>query len=79
MATGSEISAVFCGRRRFGRMKKIPIAPTKAEAARRWRLPKSVGHETWFYWYVTAMCAIALIVSIVMPDPSKKGYLVNAP
>jgi MHS family alpha-ketoglutarate permease-like MFS transporter len=40
---------------------------------------KSVGHETWFYWYVTAMCAIALIVSIVMPDPSKKGYLVNAP
>jgi hypothetical protein len=22
MATGSEISAVFCGRRRFGRMKK---------------------------------------------------------
>jgi hypothetical protein len=40
---------------------------------------KSVGHETWFYWYVTAMCAVALIVSIVMPDPSKKGYLVNAP
>jgi metabolite-proton symporter len=36
---------------------------------------KSLGSESTFYWYVTAMCAIALIVAIRMPDLSKKGYL----
>ncbi|MFD2273363.1 MFS family transporter [Undibacterium arcticum] len=30
-----------------------------------------------FYWYVTAMCAIGLIVSFRMRDPSKEGYLRN--
>jgi MHS family alpha-ketoglutarate permease-like MFS transporter len=34
--------------------------------------------EPAFYWYVTALCAVALIVSYRMPDPSKDGYLVNA-
>ena len=28
-----------------------------------------------FYWYVTFMCAIALMASIVMPNPKVKGYL----
>jgi MHS family alpha-ketoglutarate permease-like MFS transporter len=25
---------------------------------------KDQGHETWFYWYVTAMCAIAFITAL---------------
>jgi MHS family dicarboxylic acid transporter PcaT-like MFS transporter/MHS family alpha-ketoglutarate permease-like MFS transporter len=38
---------------------------------------KSIGIESAFYWYVTAMCAIALVVSFRMRDPSKVGYLRN--
>jgi hypothetical protein len=40
---------------------------------------KSRGMESTFYWYVTAMSAIALIVAIRMPDPSKEGYLRDEP
>ncbi|MGA3128323.1 MAG: MFS family transporter [Candidatus Korobacteraceae bacterium] len=40
---------------------------------------KSRGMESTFYWYVTTMCAIALIVAIRMPDPSKEGYLRDEP
>ncbi len=40
---------------------------------------KSVGSETTFYWYVTALCAISLIVSFRMRDPSKEGYLRHEP
>jgi MHS family alpha-ketoglutarate permease-like MFS transporter len=36
---------------------------------------KSAGHEEWFYWYVTAVSAVALLVAIVMPDPRTHGYL----
>jgi metabolite-proton symporter len=36
---------------------------------------KSIGIESAFYWYVTAMCAIALVVSFRMRDPGKVGYL----
>jgi MHS family dicarboxylic acid transporter PcaT-like MFS transporter/MHS family alpha-ketoglutarate permease-like MFS transporter len=36
---------------------------------------KSIGRESTFYWYVTALCAVALIVAIRMPDPRKEGYL----
>ena len=28
---------------------------------------KSIGHETAFYWYVTAMLAIAFVVSLRLP------------
>jgi len=28
---------------------------------------KSVGHESAFYWYVTAMMAIAFVVSLRLP------------
>ena len=38
---------------------------------------KSIGMESSFYWYVTAMCAIALVVSFRMRDPGKEGYLRN--
>jgi MHS family alpha-ketoglutarate permease-like MFS transporter len=36
---------------------------------------KSVGHETWFFWYVTVMVAISFIFALTMPDSRKKGYL----
>ncbi|KGC91563.1 MFS transporter, metabolite:H+ symporter family protein [Burkholderia pseudomallei] len=40
---------------------------------------KSVGSESSFYWYVTALCAISLLVSWRMRDPSREGYLRNEP
>ncbi|MGB9109579.1 MAG: MFS family transporter [Telluria sp.] len=36
---------------------------------------KQAGHESNFYWYVSIMCAIACIVAIRMPDPTKRGLL----
>ncbi|MGQ3892698.1 MFS family transporter [Legionella sp. CNM-4043-24] len=36
---------------------------------------KSLAMESGFYWYVTAMCVLVLLVSITMPDPDKEGYL----
>ncbi|KXU96158.1 alpha-ketoglutarate permease [Caballeronia megalochromosomata] len=36
---------------------------------------KSVGSESMFYWYVTALAAIAAVVSLRMRDPAKAGYL----
>ncbi|CAG9272776.1 MFS family transporter [Paraburkholderia unamae] len=40
---------------------------------------KSVGTESTFYWYVTAICAVALVVSYRMRDPGKEGYLRHEP
>ncbi|CAB3771111.1 hypothetical protein LMG29739_05954 [Paraburkholderia solisilvae] len=34
---------------------------------------KQAGSESLFYWYVTALCAIAGLVSFRMRDPSKVG------
>lgn len=39
---------------------------------------KSVGSESSFYWYVTVLCAISLLVSWRMRDPSREGYLRNS-
>jgi MFS family permease len=36
---------------------------------------KNSGAETSFYWYVTFMCAIAFVASLLMPDPRINGYL----
>jgi MFS transporter, MHS family, alpha-ketoglutarate permease len=36
---------------------------------------KSAGREEWFFWYVTALCALAFVASISMPDTRKHGYL----
>jgi MHS family alpha-ketoglutarate permease-like MFS transporter len=36
---------------------------------------KSVGHETWFFFYVAFMCAIAFGASFIMPDARRGGYL----
>jgi MHS family alpha-ketoglutarate permease-like MFS transporter len=40
---------------------------------------KSIGSESTFYWYVTALCAISWIVSMRMRDSSKEGYLRDVP
>ncbi|MDR5739863.1 MULTISPECIES: MFS family transporter [unclassified Caballeronia] len=40
---------------------------------------KNIGNESAFYWYVTVMCAISFVVSWMMMDPSKEGYLRNEP
>jgi MHS family alpha-ketoglutarate permease-like MFS transporter len=36
---------------------------------------KSIGLESSFFWYVTAMCGIALIAAISMPDTRRRGHL----
>jgi metabolite-proton symporter len=36
---------------------------------------KMVGREEWFAWYVTGLCALALIASLAMPDTRRHGYL----
>jgi len=36
---------------------------------------KSIGRESTFFWYVTAMCAIALVAAIVMPDTRRSGHM----
>jgi MHS family alpha-ketoglutarate permease-like MFS transporter len=36
---------------------------------------KQAGHEPYFYWYVSVMCALACVVAIRMPDPTKSGLL----
>lgn len=36
---------------------------------------KSIGSGSIFFWYVTFMCAIALIAAISMPDTQKQGHL----
>ncbi|MDP5008962.1 MAG: MFS family transporter [Glaciimonas sp.] len=40
---------------------------------------KVKGFESSFYWYVTALAAVALLVSLWMRDPGKEGYLRNEP
>jgi MHS family alpha-ketoglutarate permease-like MFS transporter len=40
---------------------------------------KSIGAESNFYWYVTAICAMTLIVSWQMRDPSREGFLRHEP
>ena len=36
---------------------------------------KQLGHENYFYIYVTIMMVIAFIAALMMPDARKKGYL----
>ena len=36
---------------------------------------KSIGHESSFYWYVTALTAVALMVSFRMRSPDREGFL----
>jgi MHS family dicarboxylic acid transporter PcaT-like MFS transporter/MHS family alpha-ketoglutarate permease-like MFS transporter len=36
---------------------------------------KSINREQYFYWYVSGMCALALLVAWRMPEPSRSGLL----
>jgi MHS family alpha-ketoglutarate permease-like MFS transporter len=36
---------------------------------------KSAGHESWFGWYVTALIAITLVASLLMPDTRHHSHL----
>ena len=36
---------------------------------------KNAGHESWFYWYVSAAIAISLAVYIAMPDTKKHSRI----
>jgi MHS family alpha-ketoglutarate permease-like MFS transporter len=36
---------------------------------------KSIGHESAFYWYVTACTAISLVVYLVMPDTRRHSRI----
>ena len=36
---------------------------------------KNLGHEAWFYWYVTACIAISLLVYAVMPDTKRHSRI----
>jgi MHS family alpha-ketoglutarate permease-like MFS transporter len=36
---------------------------------------KSAGHEDWFGWYVTALIAITLVASVLMPDTRRHSHL----
>jgi MHS family dicarboxylic acid transporter PcaT-like MFS transporter/MHS family alpha-ketoglutarate permease-like MFS transporter len=40
---------------------------------------KKAGMEPTFYWYVSAMCAVAFVVAYKMRDPSKEGLLKDVP
>jgi hypothetical protein len=36
---------------------------------------KSAGRESYFYWYVTAICAISLVTALLMKDSRKFNAL----
>ncbi|HEX7637107.1 MAG TPA: MFS family transporter [Burkholderiaceae bacterium] len=36
---------------------------------------KASGHESTFFWYVSAIAAVALLASWAMPDPRRHGWL----
>jgi MHS family alpha-ketoglutarate permease-like MFS transporter len=38
---------------------------------------KSIGHETWFYWYVTACIAASLVVYVTMPETRTSSAIVD--
>jgi metabolite-proton symporter len=40
---------------------------------------KSIGSEENFYWYVSAVCAVGLLVSLGMRDSGRDGYLKDTP
>ena len=39
---------------------------------------KSIGLESTFFWYVTALCGVSLIASLLMPDTRVQGHLTEA-
>jgi MHS family alpha-ketoglutarate permease-like MFS transporter len=40
---------------------------------------KQAGHEPWFYWYVTGLCAVSLVTALTMRDLRRHGTLNDTP
>jgi MFS family permease len=40
---------------------------------------KAAGHESWFYWYVTAICGAAFVAALIMREPGAGDPLRDAP
>ncbi len=40
---------------------------------------KSIGHERWFYWYVTACIAASLVVYATMPETRTTSRIIDEP
>ena len=38
---------------------------------------KNMGHEAWFYWYVTVLIAISLVVYVVMPETRHSAVMAD--
>ena len=38
---------------------------------------KSIGHEQWFYWYVTGCIGLSLVVYVSMPDTRRHSAIVD--
>ncbi len=38
---------------------------------------KSIGHEAWYFWYVTACIAMSLVVYATMPETSRNGRMAD--
>lgn len=36
---------------------------------------KASGRESWFAWYVAALCAVAFVASVLMPDNRRESFL----
>jgi MHS family alpha-ketoglutarate permease-like MFS transporter len=36
---------------------------------------KNLGHEAWYFWYVTACVAMSLLVYVKMPDTQKTSQI----
>ena len=40
---------------------------------------KSIGHETWFFWYVSACIGVSLITYLLMPETRWRALIAAAP
>ncbi len=40
---------------------------------------KNMGHETWFYWYVTTCIVASLIVYVTMPETRRTANMADSP
>ena len=38
---------------------------------------KSIGHERWYFWYVTACIAVSLVVYVTMPETRATSRIVD--
>jgi MHS family alpha-ketoglutarate permease-like MFS transporter len=68
----TEIRAVGVG---FPYSIAVACVSGTAEVVALWL--KSIGHESWFYWYVTFFMAIFLVTAVMMWDTSKRSRILE--